>query len=356
LLENAYSIVLNLAGKIEASMRHALAGQQLLSQIPDEELRALAPMTVVYPLMCAGQFVRARELLGEMLDSTRGHPEWGLDLWQISAWAWGHFMEGAIELFVGNLGRAKAQLERGIELARQHGDPESEGWAFSWFGEMAGIAGDAEIGLGASRRCLEISERMGSPYSRAHAYYRVGICLVVARRWPEAIETLERALTIIRERRTGLEREAGLLAWLAEACLGSGDLARSRAFAEEAVAIGRRIGVPVDTVYALKTLAHVLLAQEGAAAATAIRGALTEAEQVIAETGATSLAPLVLLERAELARLEGDDASRERALREAHGLFTEMGATARAEQVARQLGHRRDTDESGSRISSTSRT
>jgi len=44
------------------------------------------------------------------------------------------------------------------------------------------------------------------------------------------------------------------------------------------------------------------------------------------------------LERAELARLIGDGAARERALREAHRLFTEMGATARAEQMARQIG------------------
>jgi tetratricopeptide (TPR) repeat protein len=325
--------VLNTAGKIEASVRHALAGQQLLSQIPDEKLRALAPVTLVYPLVCAGQFVRARELLGELFDSTRGHPEWGLDLWQISAWAWGHFMEGAIELFVGTPGRAKAQLERGIELARQHRDPESEGWALCWLGEVAGIAGDSEIGLGPSRRGLDISERMGSPYSRALAYYRLGISLVVARRWPEAIDALEHALTIARERRTYLEREAGLLAWLAEACLGSGDLARARALAEEAVAIGRRIGVPVDTVYALKALAHVLLAQEGAAAATAIRAALAEAEQLIAETGATSLAPLLLLERAELARLEGDGGARERILGEAKTLFAELGAPLRVQQI-----------------------
>jgi hypothetical protein len=55
----------------------------------------------------------------------------------------------------------------------------------------------------------------------------------------------------------------------------------------------------------------------------------------------------------ELARLLGDSATRERELREAHRLLTEMGAPIRAEQVARELG---SSVESPSEISSTSRT
>jgi len=46
---------------------------------------------------------------------------------------------------------------------------------------------------------------------------------------------------------------------------------------------------------------------------------------------------LLQLERAELAQLTGDEASREHALHEAHRLFVEIGATARAEQVAREI-------------------
>jgi len=77
----------------------------------------------------------------------------------------------------------------------------------------------------------------------------------------------------------------------------------------------------------------VLLAQEGAAAATAVRAALGEAERLIDVTGATTLAPLLLLDRAELARLEGDSGAREQALREAKGLFAELGAPLRVKQI-----------------------
>jgi hypothetical protein len=54
-------------------------------------------------------------------------------------------------------------------------------------------------------------------------------------------------------------------------------------------------------------------------------------------SGAKSYAPFLHVERAELARLTGDDTARERELREAHRLFTEIGAPVRAEQVAREL-------------------
>jgi hypothetical protein len=46
----------------------------------------------------------------------------------------------------------------------------------------------------------------------------------------------------------------------------------------------------------------------------------------------------VYLERAELAKLTGDEATRVRELREAHRLFLEIGAPIRAAEVAKELG------------------
>jgi len=56
------------------------------------------------------------------------------------------------------------------------------------------------------------------------------------------------------------------------------------------------------------------------------------------DDGVCSKEHFLRLGRAELARLTGDKASRDLALREAHRLFVEIGATARAEQVAREIG------------------
>ena len=84
-----------------------------------------------------------------------------------------------------------------------------------------------------------------------------------------------------------------------------------------------------------------------------IRRRYDAAGQLIEETSARGYAPFVPVELGNLARLAGDEPTRQCELREAHRLFTEMGATARAEQVARELG---SSAESTSRISSTGRT
>jgi hypothetical protein len=80
------------------------------------------------------------------------------------------------------------------------------------------------------------------------------------------------------------------------------------------------------------------MASEGAAARPAIEESLARALGLVGETGAQGLEPQIIEARAELARLLGDDATRERHLREAHRLYTEMGATGHAERLARELG------------------
>ena len=58
---------------------------------------------------------------------------------------------------------------------------------------------------------------------------------------------------------------------------------------------------------------------------------------MIDETGARGYQPFVHEERAELARAQGDETTRERELREAHRLYTEMAATGHAQRLAREL-------------------
>ena len=69
--------------------------------------------------------------------------------------------------------------------------------------------------------------------------------------------------------------------------------------------------------------------QEGTVAGTAIRAALDRAEALIRETGAKNYQAFIHLERARLARLEGNTETRVRELREAHRLFVAMGAPIR---------------------------
>jgi len=56
---------------------------------------------------------------------------------------------------------------------------------------------------------------------------------------------------------------------------------------------------------------------------------------LVRETGARGYEPHVHVERAALARLAGDEGTRLRSLHEAQRLFTELGATTRAQEIAR---------------------
>jgi hypothetical protein len=85
------------------------------------------------------------------------------------------------------------------------------------------------------------------------------------------------------------------------------------------------------------TRAHVLLRTESAQASGEIESALREAQALVEETGGRSQEPFIDEALAELARLTGDQATCQRELREAHRPFTELGATGRAERMAKEL-------------------
>ncbi len=85
------------------------------------------------------------------------------------------------------------------------------------------------------------------------------------------------------------------------------------------------------------TLARVLM-KTGAEPATAeSEEALRRCLELIDATGARSYVPFVHEVRAALARRRGDEEAWLRELRQAHGLFTEMGATGHAERIGHQL-------------------
>ena len=83
---------------------------------------------------------------------------------------------------------------------------------------------------------------------------------------------------------------------------------------------------------------RVLLQSDGAAAREAIEQELERAAELYDAIGAQGPKPEINERRAELERLLGDDATHEGELREAHRLYTEMGATGHAERLARELG------------------
>lgn len=136
----------------------------------------------------------------------------------------------------------------------------------------------------------------------------------------------------------GLDHEAFFLAILAEASLGAGDLERARRSAIDAIETAERRGTSLHELFARLALARILLAAGDAAEGEAIASHLEQAQALVERTGARTFRPFIGIELGRLARLRGDEQGRERELREAHRLFTEIGAPIRAAEAAKELG------------------
>jgi class 3 adenylate cyclase/tetratricopeptide (TPR) repeat protein len=229
-----------------------------------------------------------------------------------------------------------AELDRVIERARTSQQLMPLYLAHVFHVIRCEVLGEAAPALAHAREAVNYAERMGSQFSRVFAYLNLGLANVLNRAWHDALEPLEQALAIGRERRL-LVVEGRVLAVMAAAHLGLDDRARARGLAEEALTVCRRRGTPLWEFSALVTKIRVLRETLGLQATGEIEAALAEAEAWLERSGAKSYAPFFHVERAELARLTGDDASRDSELRQAHRLFTEMGATGQAERLASEL-------------------
>jgi tetratricopeptide (TPR) repeat protein len=199
------------------------------------------------------------------------------------------------------------------------------------------VTGEAAPALAHGREAVDYAERAGNPLGRVMAYANFGLANVLNRTWRDALEALEQAFAIGRKRQLRIW-EGRVLGVMAAAHLGLGDREKALALAEEAIAFSRGRGTRVWEFSALLTRSRALRETLGVQVTREIEAALAEAKAWLEMSGAKSYEPFLHVERAEFARLIGDKASRERELREAHRLFTEIGAPIRAAEVARELG------------------
>ncbi len=278
----------------------------------------------------------ALRIIEEVSTQARSDPKVGSGIVRLRAYS---LLLCTKMLVLQELGRLEEATEVGKEvgrLAREQQWEEILFWAAASIPARGALyAGDAEAALRLARQAVEVAERIGGQNVRATAYVSLGRAHVEAKQWREAKEAFERSIAIVG---TG-HWYATALPYLAEACLGLGDAEKARATIEEAVSLqrGQRLRHEPESNTFL-VLARILLRTEGIAAAEQIKDALTEAWRLSEEHGTRVWQPFIHVEHATLARLRGDDATRERELQEAHRLFTEMGATGHAERVAKELG------------------
>jgi tetratricopeptide (TPR) repeat protein len=198
------------------------------------------------------------------------------------------------------------------------------------------IMGDVAAAQAHGREAVSYAERTGNQSARVWAYVTLGLSNSLNRTWRDALEALGTAFTIVTEHRLLMVK--GYVQSAMAAHFGLGDYRHALALAEEAIAESQLRGTRLWEFSAQLIRMRALREIRGVEAQKEIKVSLAEAEAWLEMSGAKSYEPFLHVEHAELARLMGDEATRESELRYAHRLFIEIGAPIRATEVARELG------------------
>ena len=279
-----------------------------------------------YAFLLVGEHREGMAVLDRAIEIAAGDPAIGAGIAVDCPLAYCHVFRGGFLGDMGRLDEARESIERGMKLAGEQGAIETVGWGHMMSAGHAWWSGEPDRIATHAKQALEIAERIGDGLSRAWGWFWVGSAACRQGEWAQAVEALERSLAICHERRAASESEGWSLMTLGEAHLGLGEPERAVDLAREGVALFRERG-QIGEALASVILARVLLGSEGLAAREEIESALARADEMVRGSDYRSLEPLIHVERAELARQGGDEDERERELREAHRLFTEIGAT-----------------------------
>ena len=243
-----------------------------------------------------------------------------------------HAFRALFQARIGRGAEAAVAMARALENARQIDDPYALQISESMAAWLAGLLGDAPRCHSHAQRAVEIAERVGVASVLGVGYRSLAEALLAVGRPQEAAAALEQVF----ERGAGHARVSAL-PLRAATLLELGRPEEALESAESAIAETSREGVDVFCAETHVVRARAILRVKGVAAAEEVEAALARAEELIEAIEFRMLTPHVHLVRADLARARGDETGREREVREARRLFTEMGAHGHAERLAQEL-------------------
>lgn len=334
------AILLGLYGLIrgvnDGDMReYARLGRQAIALAEESGDPALYVICAAsaYALFSIGELRDGVAVLDRAIELANGDPTLGAGVGVRCPLANCLITKGGALAPMGKLDEARSMIEQGMNMAREQDDIEQVGWGHLWSTWLAYLSGDIEGAHAHAQQALQIAERIGDAFSRAWAWLFLGMSEVMRGEWAQARDAVERSVALAKERRTSVEGTGLRLATLSEAYLGLGETDKARRLAQEGVEVARAGGMVTNELSAILAFARVALASSGAGNEEAA-AVLGRALELAADSESNAFEPLIRIELAELARRSGDEQRREQELREAHRLFTEIGANGHAARLA----------------------
>ncbi len=336
-LHGAYGCALGLVGgDSDDYVRYCREATRLADQTDDQGLQIAQRAFLGFGSTFAGCLVEGLASCEMACRTLPAEPALGVQFTGYSPFLGILMVQAWLLARIGRLDESTAVCDRAEQLARAHGDVEVLTWM-----QLARIEGDALRSDAAAARhhahaALETGAKATTPQSLFVGAFILGMALRLDAAWNESIARLQEAL---RMATSGNNRmfEGLVRAELAKALLGRGDLDRAEQEAQAAVTVAHAQHSRCDELRAHLALAHTQLRRADAAALTRAEQALVRAQALIDETSARAFQPEVRECRAHLARLRGDASAAQRELAEARRLYAEMGATAQAERLAKDI-------------------
>jgi class 3 adenylate cyclase/tetratricopeptide (TPR) repeat protein len=325
------------SGKVNESLPVLDEAVRCADETEDRGLRVSARMNQVTAYGLAGRLRESLVRLEEVIELCQRDPHAGADLLGYSPHLYLLGIRGSFLIEMGRYSEAERELDRALALARERHAPLPEMLAQGMRVELCSAIGEAHGAQAHAQEAVNLAEKMANQAGRTFAYHRLGLAFALEGEWAPALNALGQSLAIAREHRTGRQFEAHILARLADVHRARGEHSKARATAEEAIGVARRDGAKLGEIEACIALARALSNAGDADLKDDIESTLESAMRLVDETGAETNRARIYEARGELARLVGDEETRERELREAHRLYVEMGATGHAERVAREL-------------------
>jgi adenylate cyclase len=311
----------------------------LLEEVGDPELLTVGAITGGYSSYLIADQVNALKYAKMCLELGEQNSELGKESVGFSGYLWGRMQVPVAEAHGGNLQEGLRGVMAAARAAREANENEILGWALCSATELltlyAGELGDAPA---LARESLEVSERVGSPFSQVHSLSRgVALVQILQGDCDSAVASLERALEIARDHRTGIEQEPNMLATLARAHLRAGDAERAAATAKDALAMAGERGAVLAEMEALQNRARALLAIGGSGHPEEVAELVNQLASRVEASGMRLYAPIVPELRGRLAALLGNETEGQALLREAHQGFAQVGATGHAARLAEEF-------------------
>jgi adenylate cyclase len=324
-----------LSDAIEAGYELNLQAVRLADATGDPALRAVARVGAAWGLFILGRIREAADVARQMLPILGPQRSAGRGTVVTSPYTWCRMQVAHFSAYFERLDDGLAALQPVIDLAREEGDLETEAWAHRHCAVFADLAGtDPDVAARHAAQGLQRAEEAGGAWSRI--FVREGVAINHAQRgeWRQAIDVVDEALAIARDRRLARADMPLLLTIRARAQIGIGDIPGARSSAEEATAVAVRCGTRFYEAQARLQLARAMLAGPHPADEPSARAELDQALNIVQAQGIRSYSPYIHLELAHLARSVGNQAAYHEGLSRAHRLFLDVGAHGRAQELA----------------------